>query len=83
MLAIVWGYAIPNLGAIISESRRWRIVWTVLAILGNLGFLWFGGSLLFDLADPFSAVFCLTFLMLVLLNTLAILSRPFTPHIDG
>ena len=83
MLAIVWGYAIPNLGALISESRRWRIVWSVPAVLGNLGSLGFACSLLLDLADPISAVVCLALLMLVLLNSVAIFQMPLPPHKDG
>ncbi len=83
MLAIVWGYAIPNLGALISKSRLWRIVWSLPAVLGNLGALWVAGRLFSDLADPISAAVCKFLLMLVLLNAPVMFLRPLPPGKGG
>jgi hypothetical protein len=79
MLAIVWGYAITNIGAHISESHLWRIVWSVPAVLGNLWALWEAGRLILYLLgdlDPIVVVVCLALLMLVLLNAPVMFLRP-------
>jgi len=76
MLAIVWGYAIPNFCALISKSRLWRILWSVPAVLGNLGALWLAGRLLFELAEPLPMVAGQYLLILVFLNVPGIFLRP-------
>ena len=73
VLSFTWGYALANLGAVLSKSRRWRIVWAVPAGLGNVGYLIFAFTLLGDLADPISAVHCACLLILVVLNSTTII----------
>jgi hypothetical protein len=86
MLAIVWGYAIANIGALISESRLWRIMWSVPAVLVNLGALWIARCLLLEFLidlDPIPVVVCLALLVLVLLNALVMFLRPLPPRKGG
>ena len=80
-LAIIVGvYVSSNSGAMIASSRRWRIIWTIPAILANAAVAWYAISLAidsFDRSSPARMFVKVIYVcaVLVTLNVLGILSK--------